>query len=71
MNGDSFLDIDQGILKDFHVSNNLDLTITIKKMNNKKRYGQIILNNKKYQNFYILGKKMYLVLLIQGFTFLA
>lgn len=58
MNGDSFLDIDLGILKDFHVSNNLDLTITIKRMNNCKRYGQIILNNKKISKFLYPGKNV-------------
>ena len=55
MNGDSFLDIDLRVLKDFHVSNNLDLTITIKRMNNCKRYGQIILKNKKISKFLYPG----------------
>ena len=55
MNGDSFLDIDLRILKKFHVSNNLDLTITIKRMNNCKRYGQIILNNNKISKFLYPG----------------
>ena len=55
MNGDSFLDIDLRILKKFHVSNNLDLTITIKKMDDCKRYGQIILNNNKISKFLYPG----------------
>ena len=55
LNGDSFLDIDLRVLKNFHVSNNLDLTITIKRMNNCKRYGQIILNNKKISKFLYPG----------------
>ena len=55
MNGDSFLDIDLRVLKDFHIKNNLDLTITIKKMNNCKRYGQISLNNKSISKFLYPG----------------
>ena len=68
LNGDSFLDIDLRVLKNFHVSNNLDLTITIKRMNNCKRYGQIILNNKKISKFFISREQCTRIYLIPEFT---
>lgn len=51
LNGDTFFDIDLKKFKNFHIKNNADISIALKKLQNFNRYGSVELDNNKIINF--------------------
>lgn len=50
-NGDTFFDVDLEKLKIFHQKNSADISIALKKMENFKRYGSVLVENDKIVKF--------------------
>lgn len=51
LNGDTYFDISFNMMKNFYESNDADLVIALKYLNNSQRYGKVIINRK----FRIIG----------------
>ncbi len=51
INGDTYFDVDLKKMKDFHNSNNADITVATKLMHDFDRYGTVTLNNDKIMQF--------------------